>query len=383
MGGLVKIGIMCHSTYGGSSRIAINSAFELSRRGHTLHLFSRAHSPFLLRAPTTLSIHTIGGGYDGMEHPSYLYADWPDAELNRMVKLIISVIEEEKLDIFHVHYALPFAFIAQAVKQELGTKAPPMILTLHGTDVNVLGSGNRKAALLADALLCFDALTTVSVSHAELFARLYSGRARPEIIPNFVDLSRFLPKPPRITGVRPVLLHLSNFREVKDPCGVVEVFERVRRNTDAVLWFVGDGDTMGRVKTLVAEKELTEHTKFYGLLPDVAPILIQADLLVMSSVHESFCLAALEAMACGVPVLATATGGLPEVVIHGESGMLYPFGDYATAADLAIRLLSEPERYARISASAALRAQHFDQRRVVGRYETLYNQVKREGAKKR
>lgn len=369
----MKIGIICHSSYGGSARIAIDSALELSRRGHTVHLFSRT-PPYLLPADGHgISCHTLYTHKDDQEHAAHLRTDWPRDELAEMATQIITVCEEEGLDILHIHYALPFIFLARSVKLKLGEKSPPVVLTLHGTDVMGLRE-NVEAHALSTSPYC-DVLTTVSVNHAELFHQLFPRDALPEIIPNFTDLSRFSRKRPSVMGPRPVVLHISNFRPVKDPCGVVHIFSKLRTSLEAELWFVGDGEEMENVRGLVGKEGLTADARFFGLLPDISRVVNGADLLIMSSTYESFCLTALEAMASGVPVLAPHVGGIPEVVKDGRTGFLYPPGDYPAAAAFAVSLLSKPGLYARMSKDAAHRAQDFDQERVVTLYERLYSHV--------
>ena len=370
----MKIGVVCHSSYGGSARIAIDSALELSRRGHTVHLFSRIPPYLLPTAGYEMSCHTLYTHNDDRGHAAHLRTDWPRDELEGMAAQIIAVCEEEGLDILHIHYALPFIFIARSVKQKLGEKSPPVILTLHGTDVMGLSRENAETQALLTSPYC-DALTTVSVNHAELFHQLFPRDALPEIIPNFTDLSRFSRKRPSVTGPRPVVLHISNFRPVKDPCGVVHIFSKLRTSLEAELWFVGDGEEMKKVKALVGKEGLTGDVRFFGLLPDISRVVNGADLLIMSSTYESFCLTALEAMACGVPVLAPHVGGIPEVVRDGRTGFLYPPGDYPAAAAFAVSLLSKPGLYARMSKDAAHRAQDFDQEQVITLYERLYSDV--------
>ncbi|MRR07907.1 MAG: glycosyltransferase, partial [Deltaproteobacteria bacterium] len=178
-----------------------------------------------------------------------------------------------------------------------------------------------------------------------------------------------------VTVPRPVVMHISNFRPIKDPCGVVHIFSRLRMTLNAELWFVGDGEEMEKVKALVGEEGLTGDVRFFGLLPDISRVVSRADLLIMSSTYESFCLTALEAMACGVPVLAPRVGGIPEVVRDGKTGFLYPPGDYPAAAEFAVSLLSKPGLYAQMSEEAAHRAQRFGQERVIALYEGLYSRV--------
>ena len=371
----MNIGIMCHSSYGGSSRIALNSASELARLGHYVHLFTRIPPYLSLKTMKGMNCHTLYDVRDIAEHPAHLNTYWPGHELGRMARLIIKTSEDHGLDILHIHYAFPFMFIAREVKERLKEKLPLIILTLHGTDVLRFENNEAEAAELSEGLACCHALTTVSISHAELFARVSGREIQPEVIPNFVDLSSFSPKAPAISHSRPVILHISNFRAVKNPCGVVSIFEKLRKKVNCQMWFVGDGEEMQRVRTLVENSGLKDDVRFFGLLPDVSSIMNKADILVMSSVYESFCLTALEAMACGVPVLAPNVGGLPEVVVQGKTGFLYPVDDYTAAADFAVKLLSDPGLYKEMSMNAALRAKAFDQRQVVSLYEWLYLRV--------
>lgn len=372
----MKIGIMCHSSYGGSSRIAVDSALELSRRGHTVHLFTRTPPYLLPISGRGISCHALFKNQDNAEHPAHLKTDWPGDELERMAELIILTAKGQGLDILHIHYALPFIFIAQSVKKELREKTPSIILTLHGTDVMKLSEMSPGSLKPIVAYSHCDALTTVSASHAQLFSRLFPQHIQPEIITNFTNLSRFSPKAPSVTNTKPVVLHISNFRAVKNLCGVVDIFSGLRKKLEAELWFVGDGEEMEKVRALADKKGLTENLRFFGLLPDISSMVNKADLFVVSSAYESFCLTVLEAMASGVPVIAPRVGGIPEVVIHGKTGFLYTSGNYAAAAAYAARLLSEPDLYARISTNAVRRAQNFDLKQVITLYEELYFRVK-------
>jgi L-malate glycosyltransferase len=367
---------MCHSSYGGSARIALNSAAELLSRGHCVHLFTRTPPYLRPRSVGEMTCHTLYDISDSIEHPSSLKTSWPGHELDRMAEVIVRTVEDQGLDILHIHYAFPFIHIARSVKGRLKEMAPSIILTLHGTDVRGFEHYGADGSELSRALECCDFLTTVSASHAQLFASV-SGRAhRPHVIPNFVDLSCFFPKPPCFKDSGPVIMHISNFRKVKNPCGVIDIFARLRARKDCSLWLVGDGEEMESVKAMVEDRGLNSDVRYFGLLPDVSNILKSADILVMSSVYESFCLTALEAMACGVPVLAPNIGGLPEVVVHGSTGFLYPAGDYASAAGSAMMLLDDPELYRGISANAVCRAQAFDQKKVVTLYEGLYSRLR-------
>jgi len=368
----MKIGIICHSSCGGSARIAIESAKELSHCGHEVHLFMRTPSFFLGEEQAGLFCHTLYATRAENEHPSCLIKEWPDDEIEAMAKLIILVQKERGLDILHVHYLFPFVFVAQKVRHVLGGASPFMVATIHGTDVNIFGNDSDPGIAIAGALNCFDALTTVSQSHSRLFTQRFSLGRAVEIIPNFVDISHFRPKKHHVNGLKPVIIHVSNFRPIKEPVGVVEIFDRINGSRESELWLVGEGYETAKVMDMVKKRGMERNVVSYGLLMDISPVLSDADLLIVTSRYESFCLAALEAMACGVPVIAPYVGGLPEVVVHGETGFLFPYGDYSVAADFARTLLSEPEKYHTMSINAVNQAQRFDQMEIVKRYEELY-----------
>ncbi len=364
---------MCHSSCGGSARSGVESAKELCSRGHEVHLFMRTPSFFLVEAQEGLFCHTLYRTRAKNEHAACLISEWPEDELEAMAKLVISVRKERGLDILHAHYLIPFVFVAQKVRHGLKGASPFLIATFHGTDVNIFGNDHEpdQEIALAEALSCFDVLTTVSRSHSRLFANRYGLRREVEIIPGFVDLSLFRPKK-HVVGSRPVIIYVSNFRSIKEPDGVVEIFDRINDGAGCELRFVGEGEGTARIKEMVEKRGMEKNVVFYGLLQDLSSVLADADLLIVTSRYESFCLAALEAMACGVPVIASHVGGLPEVVVHGETGFLCPYGEYAIAADFARTLLSEPETYRTMSMNAVIRAQRFDRREVVKCYEELY-----------
>jgi N-acetyl-alpha-D-glucosaminyl L-malate synthase BshA len=366
---------MCHSSCGGSARIALDMAVELALRRHRVHVFTRTAPFFPLRYHPGLIQHTVcqapGRGYDA----SYLKTEWPPHESDCMTNLVLDVVSNEGLDVLHVHYALPFAFIANATKNRLGEAAPKCIATLHGTDVSVHGRNPVKGLAITQALRNFEALTTVSDSHASLAARVFKLDCPPAVIPNFIDPERFQPKNPCLNGQRPRILHVSNFRPIKDIQGVVRIFSDIRTRIDAELWLAGDGEKMKEVKGILEKSEMGKDVRYLGLRNDVRSFLPEADLLCISSHTESFCLAALEAMACGVPVLATKVGGIPEVVIHGRTGFLFPFGEYSVAARLAVDLLSDPHLYQSLSTAAREHARRFDKKATVTLYENLYHHV--------
>jgi N-acetyl-alpha-D-glucosaminyl L-malate synthase BshA len=290
----------------------------------------------------------------------------------------MDVISSDGLDVLHFHYAVPFASIAADVKRQCGSAAPLIVGTLHGTDVSTHGRNRFTGPRLGRVLQRMDALTTVSANHAQLATDVLGLPSSPRIIPNFVNLSKFHPSSngkinSRIL-TRPRIIHVSNFRQVKQPQSIAKIFLEISNYIDAELWLVGDGEELELVKILIQQNGLEDRVRYWGLQHDVSTLLAQSDLLLMSSLAESFCLTALEAMACGVPVLATRVGGVPEVVVDGQTGILFEIGDEETAVREAVSLLSDPAKHAAMRATAIRRASLFSHDKIIPEYETLYRE---------
>jgi N-acetyl-alpha-D-glucosaminyl L-malate synthase BshA len=300
---------------------------------------------------------------------------WSPEIVDALVARVVAVSREAPLDVLHFHYALPFAAIADRVARRLGPHAPALVGTLHGTDVSRYGRQRSARRRLSGVLQRFDALTTVSRPHARLAMETFGLADQPEVIPNFVDVERFRPGRPFGAGRRLRILHVSNFREVKQPLSVARIYRSVRHSVDAELWLVGDGEGMTGVQGLLADAALTRDTVAFGLRLDLERILPQGDVLLVTSSAESFCLAALEAAACGVPVVAPNVGGLPDTVLDGVTGDLYPPGDENAAARLVVRMLSDRRRRESLAAAAVQRARAFAREEIVPSYLDLYENV--------
>jgi len=343
----------------------------LAGRGHAVHVFAR-HSPLGIASfRSNVTFHGLDG--DDGQALHRLDVQWPGRDVKALADRVVSVANTEGLDVLHVHYAVPFARVGCEVQGRLDGSAPRLVVTLHGTDVSVHGTDPLKGAALARSLSRFDAVTTVSRSHGALAARILHLKRSPLVIPNFVDPARFRPAEELDGPSRPArIVHVSNFRAVKDPAAVGRIFVRVRRHIPAELWLVGDGDGMPALRAVVREAGLEPDVRAFGLRREVEAILPSADLMLMTSREESFCLAALEASACGVPVVAPRVGGLSEVVVHEETGVLFPPGDEEEAAVAALRLLRDPARRSAMGRAAVARARTFASHLIAPRYEELY-----------
>ncbi len=370
----MRIGIICHSSCGGSTRVALELSFQMTNRGHTVHLFS-PYPPFGLKEDRKdlITHYPLGHSRAGLD-PSFLKTEWSETELEKFTASLVEVILGEGLDVLHFHYAVPFVFIISELKNRLGGKCPFLVGTLHGTDVNHFGRDPLWAARLREALLRVDQVTTVSADHARLAYELLGLPFLPRVIPNFLRIDMYKSGP----GKAPLphkparIVHISNFRPVKAPLELAGIFALISSRIEAELWLVGDGPGLEEIKALLSEWGLSDRIHFWGMQAGVGSILEQSDLLLMTSKAESFCLAILEAMACGVPVVATRVGGIPELVRHGETGFLFTPGNQSQAANFAVQLLTGPDLYARFAAMARIQAQFFSPDRIVELYEEIY-----------
>ena len=375
----MKIGITCYPTYGGSGVVGTELGIELAARGHEVHFITSAW-PFRLREPNPL-IH-----YHEVEVMSYPLFDHPPYALALATRMA-EVAESAKLDLLHVHYAIPHSVSAYLARAMMAPRRLPFITTLHGTDITLVGIDSSYLGITRFAINQSDAVTAVS-SHLQQNTRLQFELTRDiEVIYNFVNCEqyrritdpsarlRFAPEGERI------LVHLSNFRAVKRVTDAVEIFSRVQKQVPAKLLLAGDGPERAAAEMLAHKRGVHEHTVFLGKQDNVECVLGISDLLLMPSEMESFGLAALEAMACEVPPIASRVGGVPELVTHGVDGFLADVGDLETMATDAIRLLQDPQLYQRVSQAARQTAlTRFCSTLIIPRYEALYRRVLEDAA---
>jgi N-acetyl-alpha-D-glucosaminyl L-malate synthase BshA len=372
----LRIGIACFSTYGGSGVIASEIGLTLAARGHTVHVFSDERPGRLGDTNGAVRFHRV-------EIPSYPQLKGSPYALGLTSK-IVEVAWRDGLDLLHAHYAIPHAISAYVARQVLGPSAPAIVTTLHGTDITLVGNDPSFLPLTRFSIVESDAVTTPSAWLAEAtYRNLDVPRERTiDVIPNFVDTRHFTPAAgePRAGEARPAtLVHVSNFRSLKRVDDVIAIFAEARRRAPEramTLRLVGDGPEHERIRGLVQAADLDEVVQFLGERTDLPAVLRGADLFLLPSESESFGLAALEAMSCGVPVIASRVGGVPEVVIDGETGLLAPVGDVSAMAAHVVRLLADAPLRARLGQAARRRAETvFPLEATVSKYEDLYRRL--------
>ena len=375
----MKIGIVCYAALGGSGVVATELAHALALRDHEVHLIS-SDEPFRWRAGVP------GLTFDRIDTPTYPLFREPQYLL-ALTNAIVRISRDHQLDIVHAHYAVPHATAAyladRILAAERGPAPPKMVTTLHGTDITLVGSAPSYAQVVAFSIEQSHAVTAVSNSlRADTIAALHISREI-RVIPNFLDCAAYRRRPvpdvrARLTagGRDRVVVHASNFRPVKRVGVVVEVFRRVRKRVGARLVLIGDGPDREDIERRVAASGLERDVEFVGEQHDVVPWLSAADLFLLPSQQESFGLAALEAMACGVPVVASRVGGLAEVVDEGQTGYLSAPDDLDGMTERALEVLLDAELRDRIGRSAAARVrERFCADAIVPQYEQCYRDV--------
>ncbi len=370
----MKIGITCYPTYGGSGVVATELGMELAARGHEIHFISYAPPIRLTDANERIQFHEV-------EISSYPLFDHAPYALSLAVKMM-QVAETEGLDLLHVHYAIPHSVSALLARMMAAPKRLPFITTLHGTDITLVGNDRSFLPITKFSIEQSDGVTAISHYLKQRTLEEFDIKHPIEVIPNFVncDLYRRTPDPDLraewAPNGEPIVMHLSNFRPVKRLTDVVEMFALVREKMRAKLVLIGDGPDRGAAEYLVRKKRLGRDVHFLGKQDRVYRLLSEADLFLLPSDMESFGLAALEAMACEVPVVATNVGGLPEVVEHGVDGYLFTPREVAIGASYALEILSQADRGRAMGQTARINAKKkYCANDVIPLYEAYYRQV--------
>ena len=374
----MKIGITCYPTYGGSGAVATELGLELAQRGHEVHFVSYAR-PFRLDPfRERVFFHEVEmEDYPLFEHPPYSLA---------LAVALHDTARKHELDLVHVHYAIPHATSAWIAHEMLGEERDlKIVTTLHGTDITLVGLHPSFHAITRFSILRSHGLTAVSKFLKRETVRDFTvPEERVEVIPNFIDTAVYRPGlvPSHRATLAPdgekIVMHISNFRTVKRAEDVVSVFAKLTAKQPSRLVLVGDGPERPRVLMRAEELGVRDRVMFLGKHTSVHEVLSCADLFLLPSASESFGLVALEAMACGAPVVASNVGGLPEVIEHGTSGYMFDVGDIDAMAEAGLRIMGDDEHWRSLSeAGRALAEERFSSERVVPQYERYYEQVLR------
>ncbi|PSK89048.1 N-acetyl-alpha-D-glucosaminyl L-malate synthase BshA [Taibaiella chishuiensis] len=371
----MKIGIVCYPTFGGSGVMATELGLALADKGHEIHFIT-------YQQPVRLNVFRPNIYYHEVIVPKYPLFDFPPYE-TALASTLVNVVNNNQLDLLHVHYAIPHASSAYFARQMLKKQGKdiPFITTLHGTDITLVGKDSTYGCVVTFSINESDAITAVSENLREETFKSFAIDKEISVVPNFVDAQRFhltnkehFKKMLAPAGER-ILAHVSNFRKVKRVEDVLAIFEQVRSHMPSKLLMIGDGPERQNAEDLCRKMGIADDIRFLGKQDQMEEILNIADVFLLPSQYESFGLAALEAMACGVPVISSNAGGLPEINIHNQTGFLADVGDVKTMAAHTVYLLEHEERLQQFKEQALAHAANFSIDKIVPMYENLYRQV--------
>src|ERR1700742_686941 len=371
----MKIGIVCYPTFGGSGVVATELGKALAARGHQVHLLT-------YNQPARLDFFSENLFYHEVSVSKYPLFDYPPYEL-ALASRLVDVVRFEKLDVLHVHYAIPHASAAFMAKQILMTYGIyiPVVTTLHGTDITLVGKDRTYSPVVTFSINKSDGVTAVSENLRQETYEFFEIENEIRVIPNFIDLNRFslkakdhFKKAIAPAGEK-ILVHTSNFRKVKRTQDVISIFAKVIQKIPSKLLMVGDGGERSECEQLARDLGVSDNVRFLGKQDAIEEILSVSALFLMPSQSESFGLAALEAMACKVPVISSNAGGLPELNVEGKTGFLREIGDVDGMAEKAIYILEDDARLKTFKDNALARAKEFDLSIILPLYENYYNEV--------
>ena len=371
----MKIAIVCYPTFGGSGVVATELGIALAEHGHEIHFIT-------YKQPVRLQLLHHNVHYHEVSVPSYPLFHYQPYELALSSKLV-DMAKLYEIEIVHVHYAIPHAYAGYMAKQMLAEEGItiPMVTTLHGTDITLVGSHPFYKPAVTFSINNSDAVTSVSQSLKEDTLRLFNIKKEINVVPNFIDIQKYenlysdCERELIAADDEKIITHISNIRKVKRVDNVIEIFERIQNEMPAKLVIVGDGPDKDRAKALIEQKGIKSKVQFMGNSDEVHKILCLTDLFLLPSEIESFGLAALEAMACRVPVISTNAGGLPEVNKHGFSGYLSDVGDVDAMAKNALSILKDDKTLDQFKDQARAQAQNFAIELIVPQYEALYTRT--------
>lgn len=371
----MKIGIVCYPTFGGSGVVATELGKALANEGHQVHFITYSQPARLDFFSANLFYHEVSV----RDYPLFDYAPYESA----LASKVVDVVRFEQLDVLHVHYAIPHASAAFMAKQILASYGIhiPVVTTLHGTDITLVGKDPTYKPVVTFSINQSDGVTTVSQDLKEDTFKHFDITKAIKVIPNFIDFNRFSlqAKDHFKKAIAPnnerILIHTSNFRRVKRTSDVIRIFERVQNEIPSKLLMVGDGPERAYDEQLCRDLNICENVRFLGKQDAIEEILSVSDLFLIPSESESFGLAALEAMACKVPVISSNAGGLPELNVNGYCGFLDDIGDVDSMAKHAIEILKDDAVLAQYKENAYKRAQDFDLKKILPLYIDYYKEI--------